>query len=205
MREPRKILSLAIARSQRERKMKIDNHSPRRASTLARSLALAKPRGKAYKIFVGRGLFLRVFPKGGKRWYCILSLGKQGKKKYVPLGDYSETPLSVAKLKADVLHGFNSALLFFRAGSFGASFNPARAFSSFGEPGATRAARAARGKRRAAAPVLALDEGDLFDGLPLPEIILDEEALAPGATRSPREVKPAATAPASKQSGEGKS
>ncbi|HVZ37884.1 MAG TPA: integrase arm-type DNA-binding domain-containing protein [Candidatus Kapabacteria bacterium] len=57
----------------------------------------AKPHGKAYKLFDGKGLYLEVTPSGGKLWR--LKYYYLGKEKRISLGSYPVVTLASAREK----------------------------------------------------------------------------------------------------------
>ena len=61
---------------------------------------VAKPRAQAYKIYDGRGLFLRVTPAGGKFWRLRYRFDG-GKGQEQSLGSYPQVSLSDARAMRD--------------------------------------------------------------------------------------------------------
>ncbi len=61
----------------------------------------AKPRGKAYKLADGKGLYLEVSPNGGKWWRVKYRAG--GKEKRLSVGTYPEVSLKLARDRRDAI------------------------------------------------------------------------------------------------------
>jgi hypothetical protein len=59
----------------------------------------ARPRGKAYKLFDERGMYLLVAPEGGRWWRFAYRF--QGKRKQISLGVYPDVTLKRAREKRD--------------------------------------------------------------------------------------------------------
>jgi len=63
------------------------------------SLQSLKPRGKAYRLFDAKGLYLEVSPSGGKYWR--VKYRYQGREKRLSLGVYPAVTLAEARNKAE--------------------------------------------------------------------------------------------------------
>ncbi len=61
----------------------------------------AKPRDKTYKLYDGRGLYLEITPKGGKRWRLKYRRPGTGKESRISLGVYPAVSLKAARSKRD--------------------------------------------------------------------------------------------------------
>ena len=61
----------------------------------------AKPKDRLYKLYDGKGLFLEVTPKGGKRWRFRYRRPGLGKENLLSLGLYPDVPLKEAREKRD--------------------------------------------------------------------------------------------------------
>lgn len=63
------------------------------------AIRAAKPRGKPYKLFDERGLYLLVTPQGGRLWRFKYSVG--GKEKLISLGRHPDVGLKAARDRRD--------------------------------------------------------------------------------------------------------
>ncbi|AWG82224.1 tyrosine-type recombinase/integrase [Vibrio parahaemolyticus] len=74
----------------------------------AKQVASAKPKGKAYRLGDGGGLYFYVRKSGAKSWECRYTQPQTGKPTFLGLGGYPEVSLAEARKKAQEIRSYLS-------------------------------------------------------------------------------------------------
>ncbi|HBC3474595.1 TPA: tyrosine-type recombinase/integrase [Vibrio parahaemolyticus] len=74
----------------------------------AKQVASAKPKGKAYRLGDGGGLYFYVRKSGAKSWECRYTQPQTGKPTFLGLGGYPEVSLAEARRKAQEVRSYLS-------------------------------------------------------------------------------------------------